>query len=66
MLKEAELIELPLSFVMTPVIRGKLSYEALTDGTVDLADLWLLNVSIAVADENERRIMQALKERNSP
>ena len=59
-------MELPLSFVMTPVIRGKVSYEALLDGTVDLADLWLLNVAIAVADENERRVVQALKERNKP
>lgn len=61
-IRRAELLELPLAAIMTPVMRGKLKYESLTDGTVDLADIWLLNVAIAVSDENERRLSDVLRE----
>ena len=46
---------------MTPVMRGSISYADLVEKRVDLADLWLINVSIRITDENQRRLMEVMK-----
>lgn len=40
---------------MRPVIKGLVKYEALKDGTIDLADVALLNDALDVEDENRLR-----------
>lgn len=42
-------------WVLRPVLRGLLRYESLIDGSVDIADVALLNDALDVADENTRR-----------
>jgi hypothetical protein len=46
-------------YLLRPVLRGLCSYESLKNGTLDLADIALLNDAIEVAEENERRIRKA-------
>jgi hypothetical protein len=46
---------------MRPVARGMCKYESLKDGTLDLADVALMNDTLDVQDENERRYMEANK-----
>lgn len=60
-MESAGLLELPRSFCMTPVMRGFISYADLVEKRVDLADLWLINVSIRITDENQRRLMEVMK-----
>ena len=55
------MIELPYSFLMMPVMRGFVRYTDLLEARVDLADLWLINVSIKITDENQRRVMEVVK-----
>ena len=40
---------------MRPVLEGCLRYESLIDGTVDLADVAVLNDALDVRQGNERR-----------
>lgn len=42
-------------------MRRLISYKDLTDASVDLADLYILNTSITIEDENERRVRETLK-----
>lgn len=44
---------------MQPIVRGMCKYESLKDGTLDLADIALMNDALAVSDENERRMHAA-------
>lgn len=44
---------------MRPVLRGLCKFESLKDGTLDLADIALMNDALDVQDENERRYMEA-------
>ncbi len=46
-------------------MRKLVQYKDLTDGSIDLADLFLLNASITIEDENERRVRDAIKAKNS-
>ena len=64
MLKRAQPLDLPYGFLMVPVMRGLIKYESLKDGTVDLADIYILNTSLKISDENERRIRDTIKETN--
>lgn len=48
-----------MGWLLRPVRRGYCRYESLLDGTVDLADVALMNDDIDVADENESRAMEA-------
>lgn len=47
---------------MRPVMRDKCKMESLKDGTLDLADIALLNDALDVLDENERRYTEATKD----
>ena len=47
---------------MTPVMRGLVKYESLKDGTVDLADIYIMNTALRISDENERRIHETIRE----
>lgn len=58
-------MELPHSFLLVPVMRGFVRYTDLIECRVDLADLWLINLSIKITDENQRRISEVLHDRNS-
>jgi hypothetical protein len=59
-----ETAELPSgrSWLLRPVERGMCRYESLKDGTLDLADLALMNEALAVAAENESRARRAAKD----
>ncbi len=48
-------------WLLRPVVRGMCRYESLKDGTLDLADLAIMNDALNVQDENERRYLRALK-----
>lgn len=45
---------------MRPVLHRLCLYESLKDGTLDLADIVLLNEALDVEAENKRRIGKAL------
>jgi hypothetical protein len=47
-------------WLLRPVVRGMCRYESLKDGTLDLADIALMNDSLDVIDEN-RVIAQGIK-----
>lgn len=59
-----EPVELPSgrSWLMRPVERGMCRFESLKDGTLDLADLALMNETLAVAAENESRARRAARQ----
>jgi len=46
---------------MRPVLRGLCRYESLTDCTLDLCDIALMNDAIDVTDENAWRAQEASK-----
>ena len=46
-------------WALRPVLRGLIRYEALIDGTLDIADVALLNDAIDVENENEARLRRA-------
>lgn len=46
---------------MRPVDRGYCRYESLKDGTLDLADIALMNDAIDARDENEARAREAAR-----
>ena len=50
---------------MRPVLRGLCRYESLKDCTLDLADISLMNDACNVQDENERRYLAALKNKDA-
>ena len=41
---------------MAPVDAGYCQYESLKNGVLDLVDLWRMNTSIAVRNENNYRL----------
>ena len=49
-------------WLLRPVLRGACRFESLIDGTMDLADVALLNDALDVQDENETRFREANKE----
>ncbi len=51
-------------WLLRPVVRGMCRYESLKDGTLDLADLAIMNDALNVLDENERRYLRALKDKD--
>ena len=48
-------------WIMRPVIEGMCKYESLLNGTLDLADMALMNDALDVKYENERRYNEANK-----
>lgn len=52
-------------WLLRPVIKGMCRYESLKDGTLGLADVALMNDALDVQAENERRYLEAVKERDA-
>jgi len=48
-------------WLLAPVIAGMCRYESLKDGTLDLADIALMNDALAVKADNELRARRALE-----
>lgn len=48
-------------FLMRPVLAGLCKYESLKDGSLDLADVFLLNVSLKVDNINQKRLQEIKK-----
>lgn len=46
---------------MRPVIRGMCHYESLKDGTLDLADIALMNDALDVQADNQRLLDEKMK-----
>lgn len=46
-------------WLMRPVVRGLIRYESLKDGSVDLADIAILNEAMDVEAENAFRAREA-------
>jgi hypothetical protein len=49
-------------WVMRPCVEGLCKYESLKDGTLDLADISIMNQALDVKFENERRYRKANEE----
>lgn len=45
-------------WVLRPVLRGLCRYESVVDGTLSLFDIAVMNESLDVESENQRRIYQ--------
>lgn len=56
-----KLVDLPdgLMYMMRPVIQGMCKYESLIDGSLDLADVALMNAALQVDAENQLRLAEA-------
>lgn len=52
-------------WLLRPVVKGMCRYESLKDGTLSLADLALMNDVLDVQAENERRYLEAAKNRDA-
>lgn len=52
-------------WLLRPVIKGMCRYESLKDGTLDLADVALMNDALDVQAENERRYLAAVKRKGT-
>lgn len=48
-------------WLLRPVLRGLCRYESLKDGSIDLADIALMNDALNAQDENARRLELALR-----
>lgn len=48
---------------MQPVMEGMCRFESLKDGSIDLADIAMMNDAIAVRDENSSRASAAANKR---
>lgn len=46
---------------MRPVLEGLCQYESLLDGSIRLYDVARMNEALDVRDENQRRMMEAVK-----
>ena len=51
-------------WLLAPVIAGMCKYESLKDGTVDLADIALMNDALAVRADNEEIAREAMTKAN--
>jgi hypothetical protein len=50
-------------FLMRPVLSGMCRFESLKDGSVDLADIALMNDALSARAENERRAYERARAR---
>ena len=50
------------SWLLAPVEAGMCSYREVTDGSLDLYDIWVMNEYLAAKAENQRRAYQATKD----
>lgn len=55
------MVDLPdgLMYMMRPVIAGMCKYESLLDGSLELADIALMNAALQVDAENQYRLQLA-------
>lgn len=51
-------------WLLTPVLAGMCKFESLKDGTLDLADIALMNDALSVKADNEARAQRALENSN--
>lgn len=51
-------------FLLRPVLHGMCKYESLVDGTLGLADVFLMNEALDVQAENEFRMRKHLESVN--
>lgn len=51
-------------WLLRPVIKGMCKYESLIDGTLDLADIALMNDALDVVADNEYLIEEAREREN--
>lgn len=51
--------------LLTPVLAGLCKYESLMDGTLDLADVMLLNDALAVKADNEFLAQEQMERRKN-
>ena len=51
-------------WLLRPVIKGMCKYESLIDGTLDLADIALMNDALDVVADNEFLIEEAREREN--
>lgn len=49
-------------WLLRPVRLGLCKYESLIDSTLDIFDIYLMNECLDVAEENERRFLEANKD----
>ncbi|WP_196250173.1 DUF6889 family protein [Chromobacterium violaceum] len=49
---------------MRPVLNGMCKYESLKDGSLDLADIALMNDALDVRADNEQRLSEYRERRN--
>lgn len=54
-----------LDWLLRPAVRGMCRYESLKNGSLDLADVALMNDALDVAAENERRYLAALNHKGT-
>lgn len=54
-----------LDWLLRPAVRGMCRYESLKNGTLDLADVALMNDALDVAAENERRYLDAIRHKDA-
>ncbi|MER0991618.1 hypothetical protein AAA626_33220 [Pseudomonas aeruginosa] len=50
-----------LDWLLLPVAEGMCKYESLLDGTLDLADIALMNDCLLVRAENKARLQKAME-----
>ena len=50
-------------WLLRPVVERMCQYESLKDGTLDLADIAILNEALDIRAENEARIQEAVDAR---
>ena len=51
-------------WLLLPVLEGLCRYESLKDGSLDIADIALMNDALLVRAENKARMRKALEENN--
>lgn len=51
-----------VDWLMQPVLEGMCKYESLLDGTLDLADIDIMNDAIDVRAENRARLEEAMED----
>lgn len=53
-----------MDWLLRPVVMGMCKYESLKDGTLDLADIALMNDALSVKGDNETLAQRLTNERN--
>jgi hypothetical protein len=54
-----------MDWLLRPVVMGMCNYESLKDGTLDLADIALMNDTLSVKSDNEALAQRIANERKN-